>query len=186
MVPSLVGKLTAQGYEVAVEPDAGRAAECFDDDYREAGATVDSAAAEGASVVVSVNALEPARMSALARGTATISFLPTSTAPELVAAARDAGLTVFAMELVPRISRAQSMDALSSQALVAGYRSMVVAAERLRRFLPLNMTAAGTVPPAEVLVLGAGVAGLQAIATAKRMGAVVSASDVRPDRKSVV
>ena len=179
MVPSLVGKLTAQGYEVAVEPDAGRAAECFDDDYREAGATVDSAAAEGASVVVSVNALEPARMSALARGTATISFLPTNTAPELVAAARDAGLTAFAMELVPRISRAQSMDALSSQALVAGYRSMVVAAERLRRFLPLNMTAAGTVPPAEVLVLGAGVAGLQAIATAKRLGAVVRAYDVR-------
>jgi H+-translocating NAD(P) transhydrogenase subunit alpha len=179
MVPSLVAKLTALGYEVAIEPDAGRSAECLDEDYSEAGATVDTAAVEGAAVVVSVQPLEATRMTGLPRGTATISFLPTSTSPELVAAARDAGLTAFAVELVPRISRAQSMDALSSQALVAGYRSMVIAAERLRRFLPLNMTAAGTVPPAEVLVLGAGVAGLQAIATAKRLGAVVRAYDVR-------
>ncbi len=179
MVPSLVGKLTELGYEVAVEPGAGESAECSDEDYREAGATVDSSAVEGAVVVASVQPLEESRLKGLAKGTATVSFLPTSQSPELVEAARDAGLTTFAMELIPRISRAQSMDALSSQALVAGYRSLIIAAERLRRFLPLNMTAAGTVPPAEVLVLGAGVAGLQAIATGKRLGAVVRAYDVR-------
>ena len=100
--------------------------------------------------------------------------------PEIVADLRDSGVTAFAMELVPRISRAQSMDALSSQAMVAGYRSVVVAAAMLERFFPLSMTAAGTVPPAEVVVLGAGVAGLQAIATARRLGAVVRAYDVRP------
>jgi H+-translocating NAD(P) transhydrogenase subunit alpha len=179
MVPSLVTKLTALGYEVAVEPGAGVAAECADEDYREAGAVVDAAALQGAGLVVSVQPLEASRLSGLEPGTATVSFLPAMQSPELVTAARDAGLSAFSMELVPRISRAQSMDALSSQALVAGYRAMVVATERLRRFLPLNMTAAGTVPPAEVLVLGAGVAGLQAIATAKRLGAVVRAYDVR-------
>jgi H+-translocating NAD(P) transhydrogenase subunit alpha len=179
MVPSLVAKLTALGYEVAVEPGAGTAAECLDEEYREAGASVDGSAVEGAAVVVSVQPLEVPRLSGLARGTATVSFLPTSQSPETVAAARDAGVTAFSMELVPRISRAQSMDALSSQALVAGYRAMIIASERLRRFLPLNMTAAGTVPPAEILVLGAGVAGLQSIATAKRLGAVVRAYDVR-------
>ncbi len=179
MVPSLVSKLTGLGYEVVVEPGAGVAAECSDEDYRQAGATVDASALQGAGLVVSVQPLEASRLSALPSGTATVSFLPTSQSPEVVAAARDAGVSAFAMELVPRISRAQSMDALSSQALVAGYRAMIVASERLRRFLPLNMTAAGTVPPAEVLVLGAGVAGLQAIATAKRLGAVVRAYDVR-------
>jgi H+-translocating NAD(P) transhydrogenase subunit alpha len=179
MVPVLVEKLTALGYEVAVEPGAGVAAQCPDDAYREAGATVDTTAVEGAAVVISVQPLEASRLSRLPVGTATISFLPTTTSPELVAAARDAQVTAFAMELIPRISRAQSMDALSSQALVAGYRSMMIASERLRRFLPLNMTAAGTVPPAEIMVLGAGVAGLQAIATAKRLGAVVRAYDVR-------
>jgi H+-translocating NAD(P) transhydrogenase subunit alpha len=179
VVPALVEKLTALGYDVAVEPGAGVAAECADDDYRAAGASVDRAALDGAGVVVSVQALDESRLRSLEPGTAAISFLPTGQSPELVVAARDAGVTAFAMELIPRISRAQSMDALSSQALVAGYRSMMVAAERLRRFFPLNMTAAGTVPPAEVLVLGAGVAGLQAIATAKRLGAVVRAYDVR-------
>ncbi len=179
MVPVLVEKLTALGYEVAVEPGAGVAAECADDTYREAGATVDATAMEGAAVIVSVQPLEVPRLSRLPAGTATISFLPTTTSPERVEAARDARVTAFAMELIPRISRAQSMDALSSQALVAGYRSMMIAGERLRRFLPLNMTAAGTVPPAEIVVLGAGVAGLQAIATAKRLGAVVRAYDVR-------
>ena len=118
-------------------------------------------------------------MGRLRQGTSTISFLPTGQVPDVVTALRDAGVTSYAMELVPRISRAQSMDALSSQALVAGYRCAIVAAGLLRRFFPLNMTAAGTVQPAEVVVLGAGVAGLQAIATAKRLGAVVRAYDVR-------
>ena len=110
----------------------------------------------------------------------TIGFLPAAAQPDLVATLRGREVLAFAMELVPRISRAQSMDALSSQALVAGYRAALVAAERLPRFFPLFMTAAGTVPPAKVLVLGAGVAGLQAIATARRLGAVVEAYDVRP------
>ena len=119
------------------------------------------------------------RIRRLRRGAATVSFLPTTFEQDVVVDLRDCGITAFAMELVPRISRAQSMDALSSQALVAGYRCAIVAAGMLRRFFPLNMTAAGTVQPAEVVVLGAGVAGLQAIATAKRLGAVVRAYDVR-------
>ena len=179
MVPELVGKLTGLGYDVAVEPDAGRHALISDEEYAEAGAVVDAAAFDGADVVVSVQPLDVERARALPAGTSTISFLPTGAESELVLACRDGGVTAYAMELVPRISRAQSMDALSSQALVAGYRCAIVAAGMLRRFFPLNMTAAGTVQPAEVVVLGAGVAGLQAIATAKRLGAVVRAYDVR-------
>ncbi|WP_125036883.1 Re/Si-specific NAD(P)(+) transhydrogenase subunit alpha [Nocardioides sp. LS1] len=179
MVPELVGKLTALGYDVAVEPGAGQPALIADDDYEQAGATVEEGALHGADLVVSVQPLSTATIRTLPAGTATISFLPTNQEPDTVRDLRDCGVTAFAMELVPRISRAQSMDALSSQALVAGYRCAIVAAGMLRRFFPLNMTAAGTVPPAEIVVLGAGVAGLQAIATAKRLGAVVSAYDVR-------
>ncbi|MFC7497121.1 MULTISPECIES: NAD(P) transhydrogenase subunit alpha [unclassified Nocardioides] len=179
MVPELVGKLTGLGYDVAVEPDAGLRALIPDDEYVEAGATIEGSAIDRADVVVSVQPLRIDQVRRLDGGTATISFLPTGQEPDVVRALRDAGVTSFALELVPRISRAQSMDALSSQALVAGYRCAIVAAGMLRRFFPLNMTAAGTVPPAEVVVLGAGVAGLQAIATAKRLGAVVRAYDVR-------
>ncbi len=179
MVPELVEKLTALGYEVAVEPGAGHHALITDDEYTEAGALVDPGAFDGAGLVVSVQPLDLVRARGLPAGTSTISFLPTTAEAELVTAYRDGGVTSYAMELVPRISRAQSMDALSSQALVAGYRCAIVAAGMLRRFFPLNMTAAGTIQPAEVVVLGAGVAGLQAIATAKRLGAVVSAYDVR-------
>ena len=179
LVPDLVGKLTGLGYEVLVESDAGSAADIADDTYRDAGATVTDDVLAQSDVVLSVQPLEPDRIARLSSGTATVSFLPTAQSLELVGALRDAQVTAFAMELVPRISRAQSMDALSSQALVAGYRCAVVAAERLRRFFPLNMTSAGTVPPAQVVVLGAGVAGLQAIATARRLGAVVKAYDVR-------
>jgi NAD(P) transhydrogenase subunit alpha len=179
MVPELVGKLTGLGYDVVIEAGAGRAALIADEEYVEAGASVDERALESSGLVVSVQPLDPAAIRRLTRGAATISFLPTNQEPGLVADLRDAGITAFAMELVPRISRAQSMDALSSQALVAGYRSAIVAAGMLRRFFPLNMTAAGTVPPADVVVLGAGVAGLQAIATSKRLGAVVKAYDVR-------
>ncbi|GGF46575.1 NAD(P) transhydrogenase subunit alpha [Marmoricola endophyticus] len=179
MVPELVGKLTGLGAEVAVEPAAGEQADHPDEEYAAAGAVVDPDALASADVVVSVQPLEADRVAGLRAGTATLSFLPVSTRPDLVVALRDAQVTAFAAELVPRISRAQSMDALSSQALVSGYRCAIVAAGLLRRFLPLNMTAAGTVPPAQVVVLGAGVAGLQAIATAKRLGAVVKAYDVR-------
>jgi NAD(P) transhydrogenase subunit alpha len=179
MVPELVGKLTALGCAVAIEPDAGRSAQLADEEYVEAGATVDHDAVGSADVVLSVQPLPTDAIRRLRRGAATISFLPVNQELGLVADLRDVGATSFAMELVPRISRAQSMDALSSQALVSGYRCAVVAAGMLRRFFPLNMTAAGTVQPAQVVVLGAGVAGLQAIATAKRLGAVVKAYDVR-------
>jgi H+-translocating NAD(P) transhydrogenase subunit alpha len=179
IVPELVGKLTALGYEVAVEPGAGVEALASDEDYVRAGAVVTHEALDGADLVVSVQPLDPLVIRRLPAGTATLSFLPPAQSLDLVADLRDCGVTSFAMELVPRISRAQSMDALSSQALVAGYRCAVVAAGLLRRFFPLNMTAAGTVPPAEIVVLGAGVAGLQAIATCKRLGAVVKAYDVR-------
>jgi NAD(P) transhydrogenase subunit alpha len=180
MVPELVAKLTAMGYDVAVEPDAGLAAQHVDAEYVEAGAHVDAAALTGADLVLSVQPLSSQQLRSLAPGAATVSFLPLAGQTDAIAERRDLRLTSFAMELVPRISRAQSMDALSSQALVSGYRCAVVAAQRLRRFLPLNMTAAGTIAPAEVVVLGAGVAGLQAIATTKRLGAVVKAYDVRP------
>ena len=153
-----------------------------DDAYVSAGATLVSdgdGPLSGADVVVSVQPLPVGRARHLRRGSVTISFLPTTQDLSLVRTYRDANVTAFSLELVPRISRAQSMDALSSQALVAGYRAALVAAERLPRFFPLFMTAAGTVPPARVLVLGAGVAGLQAIATARRLGAQVEAYDVR-------
>jgi NAD(P) transhydrogenase subunit alpha len=179
MVPELVEKLTGLGYEVAVEPDAGRHALLADEEYAEAGAVLDDDAIASADVVVSVQPLAPDAVRRLKRGAATVSFLPVNQELGLVADLRDVGATAFAMELVPRISRAQSMDALSSQALVSGYRCAIVAAGMLRRFFPLNMTAAGTVQPAEIVVLGAGVAGLQAIATCKRLGAVVRAYDVR-------
>ena len=179
MVPELVGKLTALGYRVAVQPGAGLGALHADEEYAAAGAEVSEDALTDAALVVSVGPPDVGTVRSLSAGTATISFLPSLQSLDLVADLRDCGITSFAMELVPRISRAQSMDALSSQALVAGYRCAIVAAGMLRSFFPLNMTAAGTVPPAQVVVLGAGVAGLQAIATAKRLGAVVKAYDVR-------
>ncbi len=179
LVPELVGRLTALGWSVAVQPGAGERALHSDEEYAAAGAEVVEDAFVDAALVVSVSALDPAVLRFLAPGTSVLSFIPTTFDPALVAELRDLGLTSFAMELVPRISRAQSMDALSSQGLVAGYRCAIVAAGLLGRFFPLNMTAAGTVPPAEVVVLGAGVAGLQAIATARRLGAVVKAYDVR-------
>jgi NAD(P) transhydrogenase subunit alpha len=179
LVPSLVARLTGAGFEVAVEPGAGRAALHPDEEYEAAGATVVPDAVAGAGVLLGVQPPTDAQIAALAAGAVVISFLPAAQELPLVAKLRDAGVSAFAMELVPRTSRAQTMDALSSQALVAGYRGALVAAERLPKFLPLLMTAAGTVAPAKVLVLGAGVAGLQAIATARRLGAVVRAYDVR-------
>lgn len=179
LVPDLVAKLTSLGYEVVVEPDAGRQALLSDQQYAAAGAVVDVGAVEGADVLLGVQPPSAEHVMRLPSGAATISFLPVGQEHGLVTTLRDSGVTSFAMELVPRISRAQTMDALSSQSLVSGYRCAVVAAGMLRTFFPLNMTAAGTVAPAQVVVLGAGVAGLQAIATAKRLGAVVKAYDVR-------
>lgn len=179
VVPELVARLAEAGLDVAIEPGAGDHARHPDDAYREAGAAVAGDALDGANVLLSVQPPRVEQVRRLADKAVTVSFLPAADRLDLVRALRDGGRSGFAMESIPRISRAQSMDALSSQALVAGYRAVLVAAERLPRFFPLSMTAAGTVPPARVLVLGAGVAGLQAIATARRLGAVVFAYDVR-------
>jgi NAD(P) transhydrogenase subunit alpha len=173
--------LVGSGVSVVIEAGAGTAALSSDQAYRDAGAeVVDGDVLADADVVLHVRPLLPAEIGRLRRGAVTIGFMTPSAELDGVRALRDAGVTAFSMELVPRISRAQSMDALTSQALVSGYRSALEAAMRLPRFFPLFMTAAGTVPPARVVVLGAGVAGLQAIATAKRLGAVVEAYDVRP------
>jgi len=181
LVPDVISKLSKLGYEVHIESGAGVESQASDALYTSAGATVvNGEVLSGADVVLSVQPLTPAQMAKLKKGAVTISFLSPTTAADSVDAAATAGVTAFSLELVPRISRAQSMDALSSQALCAGYRAALVGAELSPRFFPLLMTAAGTVTPAQVLVLGAGVAGLQAIATARRLGAVVSAYDVRP------
>ena len=181
LVPDIISKLTKAGLEVVIESGAGVASGFPDAQYTAAGATVKSGnVISDADVVAAVTALTPDQMKSLKKGALTISFLSPTTSVESIEAAASAGVTALSLELVPRISRAQSMDALTSQALCAGYRASLVAAELSPRFFPLLMTAAGTVTPAQVVVLGAGVAGLQAIATAKRLGAVVSAYDVRP------
>jgi NAD(P) transhydrogenase subunit alpha len=181
LVPDIISKLTRLGLEVAIESGAGIDAQANDDAYRAAGAQVVAGdVLKSADVVLSVTALTPAQIATLKKGAITISFLSVVNQRESIDAAVAAGVTAFSLELVPRISRAQSMDALTSQALCAGYRASLVGAELSPRFFPMLMTAAGTVTPAQVLILGAGVAGLQAIATARRLGAVVSAYDVRP------
>lgn len=184
VVPSVVGKFTQLGFEVVVESGAGDEAFAPDADYLAAGALVvpsanmDDALA-AADVVASVRPLDYAHAKRLKSGAVAVSFLSPAIDLDTVRGLHDAGATGLSFDLVPRISRAQSMDALTSQALVTGYRAALVAADRLPKFFPLFMTAAGTIQPARVLVLGAGVAGLQAIATAKRLGARVSAYDVR-------
>jgi len=181
LVPDIISKLTKAGLEVVIESGAGVASGFPDAEFTAAGANVKSGnVISDADVVASVTALTPDQMKSLKKGALTISFLSPTTSVDSIEAAAAAGVTALSLELVPRISRAQSMDALTSQALCAGYRASLVAAELSPRFFPLLMTAAGTVTPAQVVVLGAGVAGLQAIATAKRLGAVVSAYDVRP------
>ena len=181
LVPDIINKLTRLGYEVSIESGAGENSQGADASYQAAGANiVNGDVLANADVVLSVQPLTPTQMATLKKGAVTISFLSTATAVDSIEAAAKAGATAFSLELVPRISRAQSMDALTSQALCAGYRAVLVGAEMSPRFFPMLMTAAGTVTPAQVLVLGAGVAGLQAIATARRLGAVVSAYDVRP------
>jgi NAD(P) transhydrogenase subunit alpha len=181
LVPDIINKLTKLGYDVVIESGAGVHAQATDELFTAAGATVKSGnVISDADVVLSVTSLTPGQISSLKKGAVTISFLSPVTAVDSIDAAVTGGVTAFSLELVPRISRAQSMDALTSQALCAGYRAALVGAELSPRFFPMLMTAAGTVTPAQVLVLGAGVAGLQAIATARRLGAVVSAYDVRP------
>ena len=180
LVPEAVGKLAAAGFEVVVERDAGHAAAFPDAAYEQTGAVIAADAFEGVEAVVKVQKPSTAEAERLAPGVVLIGFLQPLTDPEGIERLSDRGVTAFAMEAIPRITRAQAMDALSSQSTVAGYKAALIAADRLPRFFPMLTTAAGTVVPAKVLVLGAGVAGLQAIATARRLGALVTGFDVRP------
>ncbi len=179
LVPKIVEKLVGRGLEVVVEPGAGAGALIPDELYTGAGATTGDP--WSADVMVKVNPPTDEEIGKLRSGSMLIGFLAPRSKPELVDALRAAEVTGFAMEAIPRISRAQSMDALSSQANVAGYKAVLLAAERLTRYFPMLTTAAGTVKPATVLVLGVGVAGLQALATAKRLGARTTGYDVRPE-----
>jgi proton-translocating NAD(P)+ transhydrogenase subunit alpha len=179
LVPDVAGRLAGSGLEILVEREAGVAASFPDVAYAEAGATIvdDPFAADGIAKVRKPTEEEVARMH---EGQVLIGFLEPLTDAQGIERLAARAVIAFAMESIPRITRAQPMDALSSQSTVAGYKAMLIAAERLPKFFPMLMTAAGTVPPAKVLVLGAGVAGLQAIATARRLGAVVTGFDVRP------
>jgi NAD(P) transhydrogenase subunit alpha len=185
LVPDAVSKLVQSGFEIVIEPGAGAAASFPDDAFAEAGAQ-SSESIWDAEGVVKVRKPTGEEAQRLSEGQLLIGFLEPLTDPAGVARLAERGVLAFAMESIPRTTRAQPMDALSSQATVSGYKAVLVAAERLPRFFPMLMTAAGTVTPAKVLVLGAGVAGLQAIATAHRLGAVVSGFDVRPVVKEQV
>ncbi|HYV97697.1 MAG TPA: Re/Si-specific NAD(P)(+) transhydrogenase subunit alpha [Gemmatimonadaceae bacterium] len=183
LVPESVGRLVKAGHALAIERGAGVRAAAPDAAYEAAGATIGADAgstASGAELIVKVQRPTAAEAGLLPEGAAILCYLSPSNAAETLALLNQRRITAFALELVPRITRAQSMDALSSQATVAGYKAALIGANALGKFLPMLTTAAGSVPPAKTFVLGAGVAGLQAIATARRLGAVVSAFDVRP------
>ena len=186
LVPDVVKKLVGAGWEVVVQSGAGHEAAFPDAAFANAGARIAPDAAstyEGAGLVLGVNALGVDEATLVPRGAAALSFFQSAQSADALRVLAERGVTVFSFDLLPRISRAQGMDALSSQATVSGYRAGLTAAEHLAKFFPMFMTAAGTVPPAKVLVMGVGVAGLQAIATARRLGAVVKAYDVRAAAK---
>ena len=184
--PETVKKLIAAKHQIIVQAGAGVHASITDAAYQEAGATIGTAAeALGCEMVLKVQAPNAEERAAMKSGTVLIGMLNPFDADNIKAMA-EAGLTAFAMEAAPRISRAQSLDVLSSQANVAGYKAVLIAADQYPRMFPMLMTAAGTIKAARVLIMGVGVAGLQAIATAKRMGAVIEASDVRPPVKEQV
>ncbi len=180
LVPELAGRLVTSGFEVLVERGAGEGASFPDAAYEEAGARVVDDVYGEADAVAKVQSPSEDEVVRLREGQVLVGFLQPLTDPEGIARLAARGVTAFAMESIPRITRAQPMDALSSQATVSGYKATLIAADRLPKFFPMLMTAAGTVAPAKVLVLGAGVAGLQAVATARRLGAVVTGFDVRP------
>jgi len=187
LVPDAAGRLVKAGFEVVIERGAGTAASCPDEAYKAAGATIaDRAAVLGADVVLQVQAPTPADVSQYREGGALVALIQPASDAALVQQLAQRKLTAFSLVLLPRITRAQPMDVLSSQATVAGYKAVLLAASATGRFLPMLVTAAGTIPAARVLVLGVGVAGLQAIATARRLGAIVSAFDVRPAVKEQV
>ena len=188
LTPDVVKELVGKGFSVHVERGAGENSFLADSLYETAGATlVDSSSVfSNADVVLAVNAPAEDDITRMKSGAVLISFLFATTAPETIAALVNAGVTAFSMDAVPRISRAQKMDALSSQSNLAGYKTVLLAANALGKIFPMLMTAAGTIKPAKVVIMGAGVAGLQAIATAKRLGAIVEVSDIRPETKEQV
>jgi len=185
-VPETVKKMIGLGAEVAVEPGAGVKSGILDADYTAAGATVTPDALNGADVVLQVRRPQDPELKRLKKGALVVAIMDPYGNDVALRAMADAGITAFAMELLPRITRAQVMDVLSSQANLAGYRAVIDAASEFGRALPMMMTAAGTVPATKVFIMGAGVAGLQAIATARRLGAIVTATDVRPAAKEQV
>jgi H+-translocating NAD(P) transhydrogenase subunit alpha len=184
--PETVKKMKALGAEIAVEPDAGTKSGIPDAEFTAAGATVTPGAVKDADVVLKVRRPTSSELSRYRKGALVIAMMDPYGEDAALKAMADAGLVAFAMELLPRITRAQVMDVLSSQANLAGYRAVIDAAAEYGRALPMMMTAAGTVPAAKVFVMGAGVAGLQAIATARRLGAIVTGTDVRPAAKEQV
>jgi H+-translocating NAD(P) transhydrogenase subunit alpha len=191
MVPDVAARLIKLGIEVWVESGAGDLAFCRDSDYEAVGAHISGTRSEllaSADVVVKVAApcADASDLEGLRSGAVLLSFLNPLGQPELIGSLADRGVTAFSMEMIPRTSRAQSMDALSSQANIGGYKAVLLAADYLPKYFPMLTTAAGTIAPAKVLVMGAGVAGLQAIATARRLGAVVEGFDIRPEVKEQV
>jgi NAD(P) transhydrogenase subunit alpha len=188
VVPDTVRRLADQDVETIVEQGAGEAATFADSAYEEVGARIVSGAElyREADVVCKVRKPSPEEVERLREGQALVALLQPLVDPEIVQTLAGRGVTAFSMDVIPRVTRAQPMDALSSQSTISGYKAAILAAEHLGKFFPMLTTAAGTIPPAKVLVLGAGVAGLQAIATARRLGAVVSAFDVRPVVKEQV
>jgi H+-translocating NAD(P) transhydrogenase subunit alpha len=186
VVPEIATKLKSLGVRVLMERGAGASAHFPDASYTDAEFSDASTILASADILLKVQPPSVTEVAALKKGAIVIGFMQAYARPDLVLALKERDITSFAMELVPRISRAQSMDALSSQASVAGYKAVLIAANTLEKFLPMLTTAAGTIRPASVLVIGAGVAGLQAIATAKRLGAVVEAYDVRSATKDQV
>lgn len=186
--PEAVKVLTGSGNKVLIEKGAGEYAFLSDEVYKEAGASVQSRAEvlDAAEMIFQINPLEPEEQKKLSKGKYLIGVYQPLVAKDLMKALAETGVTLFSMDSIPRITRAQGMDVLSSMSTVSGYKAVLLAAASLPRFFPMLMTAAGTIAPAKVLVIGAGVAGLQAIATAKRLGAVVEAFDTRPSVKEQV
>jgi NAD(P) transhydrogenase subunit alpha len=184
--PDTVKKFKALGFDVAVEPGAGIKSGLLDAELTAAGATIAADAVKDADVVIKVRRPEASELAGYKRGALVVAIMDPYGNDAALKAMADAGISAFAMELMPRITRAQVMDVLSSQANLAGYRAVIEAAEAFGRAFPMMMTAAGTVPAAKVFIMGVGVAGLQAIATARRLGAIVTATDVRPATKEQV
>lgn len=187
--PEVCGQLVKAGFSVQVQKGAGLRSYFSDDQYIQAGVRLTDNASDvytSSDVVLKVNAPAKEEIATMKKGSVLISFMWAGTHAEIVQACCDAGISAFSMDAIPRISRAQKMDALSSQANLAGYKSVLMGANALGKIFPLLMTAAGTIKPSKVVIFGAGVAGLQAIATAKRLGAIVEVTDIRPETKEQV